>query len=119
MRRMAFSLTKDAILSQRKTVTRRQGWANLQSGMLIQPIEKGMGLKKGEKQKLLGGPIRVRNVRMEPIEAITKEDVIAEGFGGFTPEQFISIYCKANKVKPYDKCVRIEFEYVPFENPKS
>lgn len=111
MRRMSFSMTKRAVIGQRKTITRRQGWARLKSGDLIQPIEKGMGLKKGEKQKLLGCPIRILSVRWEPIEAIDSDDVVLEGFVDMSTEEFISMYCKANRVKPSDYCRRIEFEY--------
>lgn len=56
MRRMSFMLTKEQVLNQTKDVTRRNGWAFLKPGDLIQPVEKCMGLKKGEKQVLLGGP---------------------------------------------------------------
>ena len=109
---MSFSLTKEAIIGQRKTVTRRQGWAKLKVGSIIQPIEKGMGLKKGEKQKLLGCPIIITSIEEEAIEEITIDDVACEGFDGFTTEQFIAMYCKANKVKPSEMCRVIRFEYV-------
>jgi len=111
MRRMSFSLTKEAVLLQNKTITRRQGWAKLKVGQLVQPIEKGMGLKKGEKQKLIGCPIRIRDIRWEPIEAITPSDVVLEGFPDMSVEEFIFMYCKANKVKPSDFCRRIWYEY--------
>jgi hypothetical protein len=111
MRRMSFSLTKEAIITQRKTVTRRQGWSNLKVGDIIQPIEKGMGLKKGEKQKLLGCPIVITSIELEPIEAIEIYDVVLEGFHDFTTEEFINMYCKANKVKPYQDCHVIRFDY--------
>jgi hypothetical protein len=57
MRRMSFSLTTDQVLAQTKTVTRRFGWDSLKPGDIIQPIRKGMGLKRGQKQELLGCPI--------------------------------------------------------------
>ena len=108
---MSFALTKSAVIGQRKTITRRQGWANLKVGELIQPIEKGMGLKKGQKQKTLGCPIRILSIRQEPIEAIDQADVLLEGFFNMTPEEFISMYCKANRVLPSEYCRRIEYEY--------
>ncbi len=111
MRRMSFSLTKEEVLLQRKTVTRRQGWAHFKEGQVIQPIEKGMGLKKGEKQKLLGCPIRITSIHVEPIEEINSDDVVLEGFQDFSIEQFIAMYCKANKVKPSEACRVIRFEY--------
>lgn len=111
MRRMSFSLTQAQIIGQRKTVTRRQGWASLQPGDFIQPIEKGMGLKKGEKQKLLGCPIEILEVTWTPIEDIDIADVVLEGFMDMSVEEFIHFYCKANKAKPSDYCRRISFMY--------
>ncbi|GAJ06145.1 unnamed protein product, partial [marine sediment metagenome] len=76
MRNMSFSLTKTHILNQTKTVTRRQGWTFLKPGDLLQPVEKCMGLKKGERVKKLGCPIRVVSVDRQPLHLITPEDVI-------------------------------------------
>lgn len=114
MRRMSFALTKEQILSQIKTVTRRNGWAWLEPHTDIQPIEKGMGLKKGEKQKLLGQSIWVYKVTREPLNAITQEECVKEGFPEMTPEEFIAMYCKHNKCKPDHIVTRIEFDYLPF-----
>lgn len=108
---MSFSLTKRQIANQEKTVTRRQGWTNLKVGDIIQPIEKGMGLKKGQKQQLIGCPIIITAITSEPIEQIGIEDVVLEGFQDMSVEQFILMYCKANKVKPSDSCRRIAFDY--------
>lgn len=114
MRRMSFFLTQEQILNQTKTVTRRQGWKNLRRFNTLQPIEKGQGLKKGDKQKELGPPICVLSVREERIDAITPEDVAKEGFPGMSPTKFVVMYCMANKCQPSDICRRIEFEYLPF-----
>ena len=109
---MSFFETQEQVLSQKKTVTRRQGWKNLKVGDLIQPIEKGMGLKRGEKQKLVGGLIRVVKVSREPINAITQGDCAREGFPQMSPEGFVDFYCGFNKCKPTELCTRIEFEYL-------
>ena len=70
MRRISFTLTIEQVRSQTKWVTRRIGWDNLKAGDRLQPIEKGMGLKKGERQTLLGSPIEVVSIRKEAISAI-------------------------------------------------
>jgi len=44
-------LTTSQIKNKPKTVTRRLGWWYLQPGNIINAVEKGMGLKKGEKVK--------------------------------------------------------------------
>jgi hypothetical protein len=111
MRRMSFALTKAQILDQSKTVTRRNGWNKLMPGDLIQPIEKGMGLQKGEKQVLLGAPIKITAVSSQQLHQITKEDLIKEGFPNMTREEFIAMYCKANKCTRTHRVNRIEFEY--------
>jgi hypothetical protein len=112
MKRISFALTTDQVLAQTKTVTRRIGWNTLKVGDKLQPIYKGMGLKKGEKQQLLSGPIEVVSVRKEPIEAITQSDVIAEGFPEWTSQDFVDFLCKKHKVKPSQIVTRIEFSYL-------
>lgn len=113
MRNISFHLTKSQIADQTKTVTRRLGWKNLKPGTLLQPVEKGMGLKKGEKVVKIGGPIRVLHVRTEPLSAITDEDVAREGLPDWTREQFIYFFYSKNPGKDVNPIVtRIEFEYL-------
>ena len=111
-RNMSFALTEQQVRDKTKTVTRRQAWRNLKPGTLIQPVQKAMGLKKGEKVTKLGGLIRIVSNTSEPICSISKEDVMREGFPNFTQQQFIDMYCQHNNVKPTDYCRRIEFRYV-------
>ncbi len=115
MKRISFALTTNQVLAKTKTVTRRMGWNTLKAGDRLQPIYKGMGLKRGEKPKFLNGPIEVVSVRKEPIEAITQSDVIAEGFPDWTPQDFIDFLCKKHSVKPSQIVTRIEFRYVSEE----
>ncbi len=81
-RRMSCSLTIDAVRTRTKTVTRRAAdtWVNLQPGDELVLIEKGMGLPKGARQVVLDR-VRVIDVRVEPLSALTLADVAAEGFG--------------------------------------
>jgi len=113
-RLMSFALTTDQIITQSKTVTRRQGWLHLKLCESIQPVNKCMGLKPGESPVKLGPPIQIVSIRREPINAITAEDCIKEGFQHFTPQEFIDMYCRHNKCQPEDMCTRIEFIYLPF-----
>ncbi len=110
-RNMSFSMTKPQVRARTKTVTRRVGWLHARAGHIYNAVEKGMGLKPGEKIVRMD-TIRVISARRERIDAITPEDVIAEGFPGWTTDQFIELYCKANRQKPDDLTTRIEFEYV-------
>lgn len=122
MRHMAFSLTTPQVLDRSKTVTRRagMGWMSLSPGQLVQAVEKGMGLKRGESVNRLA-VLRVRHVRLEPLGAITPDDVRAEGFGDLAPHDFVAFFCRTHRgVTPTSEVVRIEFEYVeqtPTESP--
>lgn len=109
-------MTSEQVRNRTKTVTRRQGWLNAKPGQIVQPIEKGQGLKKGEHQRLIGGPIRFISVKREPIEDIGFLDVAREGFPWMSADGFVGMYCKANRCKPSDNCTRIEFEYLNGQN---
>lgn len=111
MRNISFALTTPQFIAKTKTVTRRNGWKNLQSGTRLMGVEKGMGLKPGEQIVRLG-EIEVLSVRREPLNAITDSDVIAEGFVGLGANGFIEMYCRHMKVRPDDEVTRIEFRYV-------
>lgn len=112
MKRMSFALTTDQIKNQTKTVTRRTGWKTLKVGDLIQPIVKGMGLKKGEKQELIGKPIKVVSISVQRLYQISFEDVRREGFPSMSQEGFIEMFCKANNCDRKTQVQRIEFEYI-------
>jgi hypothetical protein len=113
MRNISFALTTPQLLNGTKDVTRRNGWNFLKAGDRLWAVEKGMGLKKGEKVKKLH-MIEVVNVRREPLDAIfdNPKDCAREGFPDWIPEQFVAFYCKANKSKPHEIVTRIEFNLV-------
>lgn len=52
MRNISFALTTPQFKSRSKDVTRRIGWWFLKPGDVVMGVEKGMGLKKGEKVAL-------------------------------------------------------------------
>ena len=119
MRRISFTLTIEQVRCQTKTITRRIGWDSLKVGDRLQPIEKGMGLKKGETQTLLGCPIEIVNIKKGPIESITPSDVIAEGFPLWTTAEFIEFICSKNKCRPDTIVNRIEFRYLRDDKEKN
>lgn len=110
-RNMSFMLTTEQVRNRIKRVTRRNGWLFLRPGDIVNAVEKGMGLKKGEKVKRIC-QIKVISVNLEPLNWITKSELILEGFPDMTTDQFIDMYCKHNKCKPRDTVNRIEFEYI-------
>lgn len=112
MRRMSFALTTQQVKDKTKTVTRRMGWSNLKPGDLVQPVVKCMGLKKGEKQELIGGPIRILDNQPIELDDITYEDLQKEGFPEMNRWDFIKLFQGANKCEIDAIVNRIEFEYV-------
>jgi hypothetical protein len=112
MKNMSFMLTTEQVKNQTKTVTRRLGWWKLKTGDIIQPVEKGMGLKKGEKVVKIGCPIRVVSTRTEPLNHITTDDCRLEGFPTFSTLGFVTMFCLHNKCLGDVLANRIEFEYL-------
>lgn len=108
---MSFALTTRQILDRSKTVTRREGWTFLKAGDVLEAVNKKMGLKKGESPERYG-LLKVVSVRLEPLSAISADDVAREGFPGWTPEQFVNYFCKHMKGSRNRIVNRIEFEYL-------
>lgn len=114
---MSFAYTTRQMRKRQKTVTRRLGWLNLKPGDLLQAVVKCMGLKKGEKMEKIC-VIRVIAVRRERLCAMNNNFLYGlmeckrEGFADLTPEQFVEMFCQANKCKRETKITRIAFEFV-------
>lgn len=116
-RNISFALTTPQFLDGSKDVTRRMGWRNLKAADVLCAVEKGMGLKPGEKIKRLG-MIRVVSVRREPLTAITQADVVREGFPNMTPAWFIEFFCAGHKgCTPESEVTQIEFEHISTDTP--
>jgi hypothetical protein len=107
-RNMSFSITTQQMYEGSKVVTRRLGWDNLKPGNVIYAVEKGMGLKKGEKVKKIG-LIEIISVIREPLSRVTYAECVREGFPEMTPDEFIAMFCRANKCTPDTMVNRIAF----------
>lgn len=119
-RRMAVSITLDAVRARQKTVTRRHfdTWESLKPGDQLTLIEKGMGLPKGAKQVVVA-QVEVVDVGVEPLYQITDEDVIAEGFPDMTASEFCEMWVESHHLNFHSQehamayCVRrIEWRYL-------
>jgi hypothetical protein len=108
---MSFMLTKEQVRNRTKTVTRRLGWAFLKPGDIVNAVEQGMGLKKGEKVKKIC-QLRIKSTRLEPLYQITKEECVKEGFPNMFPQDFIFTFRRLNKVRATQSVNRIKFGYV-------
>lgn len=122
MRNISFQFTQAQFRNRTKTVTRRMGWRNLKAGDRLRAVEKGMGLKKGEKIKALG-VIEVVSVRQECLGRMTDDveygmsETLLEGFDKdhqlTWPSRFVEFFCATHKgCKPESEVTRIEFKYV-------
>ena len=110
-RNISFAMTTDQVIARKKDITRRFGWHFLKAGDRLNGVKKAMGLKKGEKIERLC-QIEVVSVRLEPLNAITQDDVIREGFPDWTPQDFIDFLVKHYKCDPAKPVNRIEFKYI-------
>lgn len=106
---MSFAMTIGQFNRGEKDVTRRFGWWKLKPGDRIWAVEKSMGIPKGEKIKRLD-LIEIVSVRQEPLNKITKEDCIREGFPHFAPWEFVAMLTTHYKCDPNSICNRIEFK---------
>lgn len=123
MKNMAFSMTIPQVRAGTKTVTRRIGWEDLKPGDQFCAVEKGMGLKPGEKVVRLA-ILRCVSNRKERLNRMTTDraygiaECVREGFPLMTPEQFVIFFCLGHKLKDGKRCTsesevsRISFEYV-------
>ncbi len=114
MRRISFSLTEPQFLDGTKTETRRLGWRKLKRGDELLAVHKCMGLKKGEKQRVLG-KLRVAYVRRERLDYIEPREVRREGFPDMTPSQFVAMFCREMKCRPSTHITVIGFQKVAHE----
>ena len=109
MRNMSFMLTTRQMYMETKDVTRRLGWWNLKAGDVVMAVEKGMGLKAGEKVKKIY-PIEIVSVRREPLNKITDAEVLREGFPNMTTLGFIEMFTASHKGCGAETVInRIEF----------
>jgi hypothetical protein len=111
-RNMSFAITTNQVRNRTKTVTRRNGWWNLKSGDILNAVEKGMGLKKGEKIKVIC-QIKVISVKAERLADINGPEIRKEGFPEMTKFEFLKMFMKTHKdILPSSFINRIEFEYL-------
>lgn len=116
-RQMSFVLTVEQARNKTKIVTRRLGWGFLKLGDIIQQVVKTNGLQKGEKVEKIH-LIEVIYTRIEPLNKMVYDSVygyhecILEGFPGYTPDEFVAMFCKHYCCDPATPVNRISFRYI-------
>jgi len=108
---MSFGMTTGQIRAGAKRVTRRFGWWFLKPNDMVQPVVKGMGLKKGEKVQPIRGPLRIVSVRSERLYEMTDSECALEGFPDMTAQEFVDMLCDHYGCSSDRVVNRIEFEY--------
>ena len=111
MRNISCCKTTEQIRNRTKTVTRRCGWWFLKPRDRVCLVEKGMGLKKGEKVERMC-VIEIVSCRSEYLMNITKAECVLEGFPNMEPAEFVQMFCAMNHCYPDTSVNRIEFKYV-------
>jgi hypothetical protein len=94
-----------------KDVTRRMRWEWAAPGLYLLAVSKSQGLAPGESAEIFG-VVQIVDVRREPLNAITADDVRREGFPGMSPAGFVSMSYSHMGAKPFDLVRRIEFLHV-------
>ena len=106
MKRMSFALTVQQVLDRSKTVTRREGWAELKVGDELLAVDRMVGGR-------VLATIRVVDVRVERWRDITPADVRREGFPAMTVSEFLDMACRALGVDRDAEVRRVAFIYLP------
>lgn len=118
-RLMSVAMTTDAVIEQRKTVTRRKGWwvdkngrRLLHAGDRLTLCRKVQGRKPGEPLERLA-EVEVVNVSRIGLGVISRADVEREGFPGMEAAEFIQRYfIDAQGIHYGDDVTRIEWRYL-------
>lgn len=115
---MSVSMTEQAVIERRKTVTRRKGWTFLRPGDRLTLCRKVQGRKPGEPLVRLA-EVEVVNLWREPLSDLLDprfanvREMVLEGFPGMDPREFVERYfVVAQGMKPEDEVTRIEWRYL-------
>jgi len=111
---MSVALTTQQVRDQTKTVTRRTGWRMLRPSDRLTLCAKVQGRKPGEPLDRITD-VEVTSVRRERLDAITADDVAAEGLD-MTPAEFVAFFCRTHRgCGPADMVTRIAWRYPPWK----
>jgi hypothetical protein len=115
-RLMSVSLTEQAVVDHRKTVTRRLGWRFLRPGDRLTLCRKVMGRRRadGTVEPLVRlAEVEVIDIRRESLDLVTAADVRREGFPIQTPSWFVRFFCNTHSgCAPATTVTRIEWRYL-------
>lgn len=120
---MSVTLTEQAVVERRKTVTRRLGWRFLEAVAELELCRKVTGRRAGDPLVRLAR-VEVVDVRRERLDRITAADIVREGVapdlfaeldtdtGQPSPATWVAWFCAEMGVHPHTEVTRIEWRYV-------
>ncbi|WP_433567108.1 hypothetical protein ACQP1O_19145 [Nocardia sp. CA-151230] len=116
---MAVSLTEPQVQARTKTVTRRMGWRGLRAGDRLTLCRKVMGRRRadGRVEPLVCiVDVEVVAVARERLDAITPDEVVAEGFPAMSVAEFLEFFCNSHRgCTPESTVTRIQWRYIDTE----
>jgi hypothetical protein len=118
MKYMSFMLTTRQFRERTKGATRRLNWPGIKTDDVLMGVVKCMGFQKGESVQKLG-PILIGDHWWEPLNAITQEECVLEGFPEMSPAEFVAMFCLEMKCKPSRLVHRIGFAYLDKYQPSN
>jgi hypothetical protein len=110
--RMSFFATTPQFRARRKWATRRLGWPDAKAGDRVIAIEKGQGLRLGEKQVVLGEILLVDARREQLDVGVTQRECFLEGFPDMDPAAFVEFFAKMHSIPRDTEVTRLEFRYL-------
>lgn len=127
-RLMSVAYTADAVITRRKTVTRRRGWLFLGVGDQLTLVLKSMGRKRGEPLVRIA-EVEVVDVRRHRLDMLlvgplnqplvwdwAREEMEREGLPGMNPHDFVQrFFVGSQRMAPDDEVTRIEWRYLDQE----
>jgi hypothetical protein len=115
-RLMSVALTEEAVRARTKTVTRRLGWRYLRPGERVCLCRKVMGRGPGEPLVRIA-VVEIVDVRVEPLSAVTDDDVAREGFAGRSAGWFVEFFTTHMRATPDTAVTRIQWRYLDPPTP--
>lgn len=122
-RLLSVTLTEPQVLARTKTVTRRLGWWTdrhgrrlVEVGDELHLVRKSQGRRRSDgtvEPLVVLAAVRVVGVTRERLDEISPEDVVAEGFPEWSPDEFVEFFCSTHRgCTPSSVVTRIEWAYI-------
>ncbi len=110
MLQMSFYYTTTAVKQRTKIHTLRDGWKKLKPGRQFEACVKVRGIPSAEVEVL--ATCELESTARRPLNSITQQEVIWEGFPDWTPTQFVQWFCQKMKLQPTYVLTFLKYKYL-------